>query len=108
MASASIHSIRVGKRFPLGLEFMRILAVAISIGQDMERDNVRVHRVAANSLNIETRATRGSVCNALLSAVRGSNSCESFDCMVKFLFVIVVVRMLFHQRQNSDQRICLL
>ena len=31
--------------------------------------NVRVHRAAANKLNIETRATRGSVCNALLCRV---------------------------------------
>ena len=30
--------------------------------------NVRVHRAAANKLNNETRATRGSVCNALLSS----------------------------------------
>ena len=32
-------------------------------------DNVNVHRAAANSLNIETRAARGSVCNVLLSCV---------------------------------------
>jgi hypothetical protein len=30
-------------------------------------DNGSVHRAAANKLNNETRATRGSVCNALLS-----------------------------------------
>ena len=33
----------------------------------MKSDNVSVHRTAANKLNNETRATRGSVCNALLS-----------------------------------------
>ena len=32
-----------------------------------KRYNVSVHRAAANKLNIENRATRGSVCNALLS-----------------------------------------
>jgi hypothetical protein len=31
-----------------------------------ELDNGSVHRAAANKLNIENRATRGSVCNALL------------------------------------------
>ena len=38
--------------------------------QYIERYNVRVHRATANKLNIENRATRGSVCNALLC--RGS------------------------------------
>jgi hypothetical protein len=32
--------------------------------------NGSVHRAAANKLNNETRATRGSVCNALLSEAR--------------------------------------
>ena len=32
----------------------------------VRRDNVSVHRSAANKLNIKKRATRGSVCNALL------------------------------------------
>ena len=31
-------------------------------------DNGSVHRATANRLNIESRATRGSVCNALLSS----------------------------------------
>ena len=62
MASASIHSIRVGKRFPLGLEFMRILAVAISIGQDMERDNGNVHRAAAKILQAEKAARPAAPC----------------------------------------------
>ena len=31
-------------------------------------NNVRVHRAAANSLNIDTRATQGFAYNALLSA----------------------------------------
>ena len=35
--------------------------------QFLKRDNVNVHRAAANKLNIENRATRGSVCNVLLS-----------------------------------------
>ena len=39
----------------------------------LESDNVRVHRAAANSLNIETRATRGSACNPLLY---GDASCH--------------------------------
>ena len=38
-----------------------------SSATDLNLDNVRVHRAAANKLNIKSRATRGSVCNALLS-----------------------------------------
>ena len=33
----------------------------------VKRDNVSVHRAAANKFNNENRATRGSACNALLS-----------------------------------------
>ena len=40
-------------------------------------DNVRVHRAAANKLNIENRATRGSVCNALLCRDLGETLCSS-------------------------------
>ena len=45
----------------------------------MESDNVSVHRAAANKLSIETRATRGSVCNALLSGVQIAvgSACDS-------------------------------
>ena len=35
----------------------------------LKTDNGSVHRNAANKLNNETRAARGSVCNALLSRV---------------------------------------
>ena len=41
-------------------------APTIMSGLRLKRYNVRVHRAAANKLNIETRAARGSVCNALL------------------------------------------
>ena len=37
------------------------------MADEPEADNVSVHRAAANKLNNENRATRGSVCNALLS-----------------------------------------
>ena len=36
---------------------------------NLRSDNVNVHRAAANKLTNETRAARGSVCNALLSGV---------------------------------------
>ena len=45
------------------------------IQSSAKRDNVRVHRAAANKLNIESRATRGSVCNALLSTALSSFQC---------------------------------
>ena len=44
-----------------------------------ERDNVNVHRAAANIIVSKSRAGRGSVCNALLSA--------SIDLMAKGLYV---------------------
>ena len=34
----------------------------------MRWDNVSIHRARTNTLNIETRPRKGSVCNALLSA----------------------------------------
>ena len=42
---------------------------AFHIDRTHKPHNVRDHRAAANSLNIEARATRGAVCNPLLSRV---------------------------------------
>ena len=56
------------KRKEIALRMAYVKKVSMGVcGLKSERDNVRVHRAAANKLNIESRATRGSVCNALLS-----------------------------------------
>ena len=39
----------------------------IVLGENLKRDNGYVHRVAASKLNNESRATRDSVCNIVLS-----------------------------------------
>ena len=55
----------------------------LSKRRGVRRDNVNVHRAAANKLNIESRAARGSVCNVLLSRGSVSESLLHFcDCPV--------------------------
>lgn len=39
------------------------------VAQIVKRHNAWVHRAAANSIDFKTRATRGSVCNPLLSSI---------------------------------------
>ena len=46
------------------------------------RDNGNVHRAAANKLNIQNRATRGSVCNALLSGGLDSFIMDCRRCLL--------------------------
>ena len=54
-----------GWEFVVGRHWDRFGTVLI------ERDNVNVHRAAANIIVSKSRAARGSVCNVLLSGVLG-------------------------------------
>ena len=73
-------------------------------------DNVRVHRAAAHSLNIETRATRGSVCNPLLSggydsvstsglSFTGDSVCDDWSIFSRVL-PLVQIKSYIRTRRN--------
>ena len=61
------HQVTMGKATP-SQESVMIISIQHAIGKT-ERDNVNVHRAAANSIVFKSRAARGSVCNVLLCRV---------------------------------------
>ncbi len=59
----------------IGSHWLQI--IVLYYDQPMLPLNVRIHRAPANSLNIEIRATRGSLCNPLSSIDSGLAICCS-------------------------------